>query len=284
MEHKDLVNRNEIIRVFPRKTRATPDDKFVTFGPPGLFVPEAEEVHISVTFTNDIEKAEMLADAWHKMNPYPVRFGGPALNDPGAEFIPGLYLKTGYTITSRGCPNNCWFCFVPKREGDLKELKIKDGFNVLDNNLLACSEKHIRSVFSMLKRQKEKAQFTGGLDARLLQDWHIDLLSDLKPAQMFFAYDDDSDFIPLSIAANKLKEAGFNRQSMRCYVLIGSPKDTINKAEKRLEKTIELGFFPMAMLYQGKKENKLKEWKQLQRLWARPAIIYSKLKTCMKKA
>lgn len=268
----------KIIRVFPIKTRATPDDNMVTFKEPGLFLPEADEVHISVSFIKDIERGKRLAEAWTYMSPYPVKLNGPAFDNPGNEFEPGLYLKKGYVITSRGCPNNCWFCYVPKREGKIRELEIKEGFNVLDNNLLACSEQHIKNVFKMLKKQKEKVQFTGGLDAKLLKDWQIDLLVKLKPVQMFFAYDDETDYIPLAIAANKLKKAGFNRQTLRCYVLIGYLGDRIDKAEKRLRDVIALGFFPMAMLYQGERENKDINWKKFQREWARPAIVYRKAK------
>lgn len=36
-------------RVFPRRTKATPDDLGVRIGPPGLF-DEADEIDISVTF------------------------------------------------------------------------------------------------------------------------------------------------------------------------------------------------------------------------------------------
>jgi hypothetical protein len=39
-----------IIRGFPRKTKATPDDALAYFGPPDLRA-EADEVHVSVTFT-----------------------------------------------------------------------------------------------------------------------------------------------------------------------------------------------------------------------------------------
>lgn len=49
------------------------------------------------------------------------------------------------------------------------ELPITDGYNVLDDNLLACSEKHIHDVFDMLKRQKEKPIFTGGIEAKILK-------------------------------------------------------------------------------------------------------------------
>ena len=40
----------------------------------------------------------------------------------GEAFTPGLYLKQGYTITSRCCYNHCWFCSVSKHEGALREL------------------------------------------------------------------------------------------------------------------------------------------------------------------
>lgn len=44
----------KIARVFPRKTKATPDDDLCFFGPPPLLnMPEVDEVHISVTFTYD---------------------------------------------------------------------------------------------------------------------------------------------------------------------------------------------------------------------------------------
>ncbi len=71
-------------------------------------------------------------------------------------------MKKGYVITSRGCPNRCWFCAVPKREGGrLRELPVTDGWIITDDNFLACSAKHIDQVFAMLKRQPHRPQFTG---------------------------------------------------------------------------------------------------------------------------
>ena len=128
----------KIARVFPRRTKATPDDPLAFTGPPprgGL--PDIEEVHVSVTFTYDMEKACQLAEQWMKLG-VPVHMGGPAFNMPGGDFVPGMYLKKGYVITSRGCPNRCWFCSVPRREGGrLRELPITEGNIVLDDNLLA---------------------------------------------------------------------------------------------------------------------------------------------------
>ena len=177
----------KIARVFPRVTKATPTDPLVFYDAPGLFVPDVDEVHVSVAFSWDMQQAEFLADQWRHVAP--VKIGGPAFNQPGAAFVPGMYVRDGYVITSRGCPNRCWFCSVWQRENGLTELPVTEGWNLLDDNILACSEQHIRSVFAMLKRQPTQAQLTGGLEAARLKDWHVHLLADLRPKQMFFAYD-----------------------------------------------------------------------------------------------
>lgn len=286
---------HDIIRVFPRKTRATPNDSLAFTGLPPIKNTElyrqlvldngspdwrnAKEVHISVAFSNDIPKAELLAEGWHKAG-FPVKMGGPAFNMPGDDFVPGMYLREGYVITSRGCNKSCWFCGVPAREGQLRELPVQVGYNILDDNLLACSEKHIRAVFEMLKSQPQKPIFTGGLDAELLRAWHVDLLREVKAARMYFAYDTPSDYEPLIHAGKLLRDGGISKSSnrARCYVLIGYPNDTKEQAEKRLIDTWEAGFFPYAMLYCDEKGETEEAWRQFQRLWVRLQIVYAKLK------
>lgn len=262
-----------IARVFPRKTAATPSDELVFFEGPGLFPPDVEEVHVSVTFSWDIPHAEWLARQWEGVAP--VKIGGPAVGTRGKDFVPGRYLEKGYVITSRGCPNCCWFCDVWRRDGRVRELPITEGWNVLDDNLLCCSEDHVRDVFAMLKRQKgRKIEFTGGLEAASLEDWHVEILRDLRPTQMFFAYDTEDDYEPLVEAGKKLLRAGVSKKSLRAYVLIGYKRDTFEAAEERLRKTAGAGFTPMAMLWRGKSGKTDAKWRRFQRKWARPAMIY----------
>ena len=270
----------KIARVFPRRTNATPDDELSFTKTPPKEMSEIDEVHISVAFTYDLEKAEQLYKEWSVFG-VPVKMGGAAFNEPGGEFIPGRYLKNGYVITSRGCHNRCWFCSVPKREGyKLRELPIKDGFNILDDNLLACSDDHIRAVFDMLKRQTEKPVFTGGLEAKILKSWHVELLKESKTKRIYFAYDTPDDYEPLLEAGKLLYNGGFTRAScaIRCYVLIGYPGDTMEAAEKRLLDAWKAGFFPFAMLYKNELGEANPDWKQFQRLWVRPEILFSRLK------
>jgi hypothetical protein len=245
---------------------------------PGLF-DEADEIHISVTFTWDLELAERLAYLWRPVAP--VKIGGPATGMKGEAFTPGMYLDNGYTITSRGCPNKCSFCDVWKRDGKLRELTpIQCGHNVLDDNLLACSDDHINAVFAMLGRQKKRPQFTGGLEARRLKEWHIKPLRELKPDQIFFAYDKDRDLRALQAAGARLMVAGFKaHRTLRCYCLCGYKDDTIAKAQVRMREAWAAGFMPMAMLYHGEfGAYQGVEWKKFQRKWSRPAIMRSIMK------
>lgn len=262
------------IRIFPRRTKATPDDPLAIVGrAPDLF-DEADAVHISVAFSWDLPLAEQLTEQWRHVAP--VTIGGPATGTRGEEFIAGQYLKHGYTITSRGCPNKCWFCSVWRREGTVRELPIVDGWNVQDDNLLACSDQHIRAVFAMLARQQERPQFTGGLEAARLKPWHAEALRALKPKALFFAYDTSDDLEPLRAAGRLLLATGFTQTShaLRCYVLCGYPRDTQQRAAARMAEAIDAGFTPMAMLYRDQRGQTSRDWRRFQRAWARPALIY----------
>jgi hypothetical protein len=269
-----------LARVFPRRTNATPIDDYAFIGDPPLFIPDdITEIHVSAAFTWDLPDAERLAAAWSRVAP--VKIGGPATGMRGENFVPGRYLRDGYVITSRGCPNRCWFCGVPKREGALRELPITAGFNVLDDNLLACSDAHIRGVFDMLSRQpRGTALFTGGLEAARLKPWHIEHLRELRPKRVYFAYDTPDDLPPLAGAARMLHAAGYRgRGIFYCYVLVGAPGDTFTAAEFRLRTVMGLNMTPMAMLYRDDTGRTTLEWRKFQRSWARPAAIYATKRT-----
>jgi hypothetical protein len=268
-----------LIRVFPRKTKATPQDELAYFGPPDFFA-QADRVHVSVTFTYDKPLAEELAEQWRHVAP--TEIGGVAYGDRGEEFVPGRYIKPGYVFTSRGCPRRCWFCSVWKRDPVPRLLPIINGWNILDDNLLACPREHVEAVFAMLRRQKRRVEFTGGLEALALEDYQVELLASLQPRpNMFFAYDPGDAFETLEHAARRLLAAGFTRMShrMRVYVLIGYPKDTFDQAEARLRQMTAIGFTPMAMLWNPETPSQEKHrpayaWRAFQRRWARPALIH----------
>lgn len=270
-----------IARVFPTKTKMCPKDGDAYFGPPGLYTLKYDEVHISVSFTWDLPKVKILKEEWSRHGR--VLVGGPALEDPGDEFVAGRYLKEGVTITSRGCPydsSRCPFCFVPTREGRIRELPIVPGNIVQDNNLLACSRAHRDKVFAMLRTQR-KIDFSGGLEAGRVTDSVVDELRSLKIHQIWLSYDLPERMTDLVRAVEKLKPY-FSRDKIRCYVLIGYEGDTLVKAGERLKDAWDIGTLPFAMRYRtpaGQWERTYlfseRQWNLLTRKWTRPAIIKS---------
>lgn len=97
-----------------------------------------------------------------------------------------LDTKTAYGFLTRGCPNKCKWCVVPKKEGpiapymDVEEIAIDGRKNLIlmDNNVLA-SGYGLRQIEKIAKL-KLHVDFNQGLDARLVTDDIARLLAKVK--------------------------------------------------------------------------------------------------------
>lgn len=275
-----------IVRVFPTKTNMSPNDPLAFFGAPTMeaMAAEPEAVHISVTFSWDIPKVDELLRQWETLG-VPVDVGGPAFGDRMSEsFTPGMYVKQGSTITSRGCPKECWFCDVGRcARGRVVELPVQDGWNILDDNILATSDSHFRAVIEMLRRQKRKAVFSGGLEPEYMTQEKAELLMSIKPETMYTAYDTLDDYEHLRAMSQMMHNAGLSWKShqVKCYMLCGYPEDSFEAADKRANQIMELGFLPFAMLYRNESGERDKEWRKFQREWANAFIVGKKYSNFM---
>lgn len=275
------------LRVFPRRTKYVPAHCHVWIGdaPLGGFVeqmfPHVTEVHVSCTFSWDVERCKEIAASWSRY--LPTRLGGPAIPATRPEgFTPGMYLRRGYTITSRGCPNRCSHCLVWFREGPLREIEpIPEGWNVFDNNLLACSPGHIERVIEMLSKQRRYAVFSGGLEAARVTPAIVQKIMRLNIAKsgIWLAWDQPRQREPVLEAGRLFQKAGLEFQKLRCYVLAAaSPDDSPYQAWKRCKLLYEHGIIPFLMLYQppdntGKQLAYSRVWRDIRRHWTRPALM-----------
>lgn len=103
---------------------------------------------------------------------------------------------TSYGFITRGCIRKCWFCKVPKYEGDLKEYNSIESIvkhkkvKFLDNNILAY-EKHMEIFKWCLEHPDIKVEFNQGLDFRLVNDENLAALSKLNyMGEYIFAFDE----------------------------------------------------------------------------------------------
>jgi FAD/FMN-containing dehydrogenase len=162
----------------------------------------------------------------------------------------------------------------------LRLLPIRDGWDVLDNNLLACPREHVEAVFAMLKRQPNRPKFTGGLEAARLRPWHVEWFLRLKPDAIWTAYDSADDWDALVSAVWMLTEAGIvgphRRKRTGAYVLMGRRGDTPDAAEARLASVIRLGIKTQAMLFDNGRECRpedMKRWWALRKKYTAAAEV-----------
>lgn len=272
----------KILRVFVKKTSYTPDDDMVIIGGPPLpgLIPEHDEVHISVAFTWDMDAAEELMYQWQAATDKPVRIGGPAYKSMVNGFQPGLYVRKGILFTSRGCNNNCRFCGVREIEGTLVELPVHEGNVIQDNNFLQCSRTHKDKVFEMLRTQRGIC-FRGGLQCNLIDDHFIENIQQLRIAELWLACDTDKSLPAFKEACAKLTRAGFNRNKIKCYSLIGHDMEA---EEARNREIFLAGAMPFSQLerdFTRTKTEYSKEWKAFERQWQRPAATVAHMKKVM---
>ena len=214
--------------------------------------------YFSVVFTWDLGRAEVMAKAARaKHKSAVIVAGGPAVKLVGAPWADETPDETPFdvlamhnpcaTFTTRGCPNRCAFCAVPKIEGDFRELATwKPGPIICDNNVLACTRGHFERVIESVI-PFGYVEFNQGIDARLFTRWHADQIARVKHAKVRFAFDHVNHETTTHDAIETARAAGL--RDFGVYVLIGF-RDTPEDAKYRLEKVREWGVWPNPSRYQ----------------------------------
>jgi hypothetical protein len=140
---------------------------------------------------------------------------------------------------------------VPIVEGGLREIPnfIPTSY-ILDANFLACSKSHIENACEKLS-SLPFVDFLHGLDARLLESWHVELfLKKLKMPVWRFTFDSLRHEAELKNVLAILKHYGIKpEEKVIVYCLYGF-KDTPKDAYERANQVISLGAHPYAMRFQ----------------------------------
>lgn len=148
------------------------------------------------------------------------------LTHPDYSIYPQLDNKTAYGFLTRGCPNKCKWCVVPKKEGavhpymDVDEIAINGRNNLvlMDNNVLA-SDYGLEQIVKIVDR-KYKVDFNQGLDARLITPEIADLLARVKWSRYIRLGMDSISQIPHVLNARKLLRDRGYKKDLFCYFLI----------------------------------------------------------------
>ena len=109
------------------------------------------------------------------------------LVQPDYSIYPNVLNDTAYGFLTRGCPNKCPWCVVPRKEGyihpymDVDEIAIEGRTKLvlMDNNILAAGD-YAKEQLQKIINKGYKVDFNQALDARLVTDEYACLLAKVK--------------------------------------------------------------------------------------------------------
>lgn len=250
-----------------------------------MFSSHMDRVYISkvFTFTDDYQYCIDADEIIKGGTGYYYPDGGNPLPDEIEHIYPDYDLygikDTAYGFLTRGCPRNCSFCIVGKKEG-LKSYKVADlsefwrgqkYIELLDPNLLA-SKDH-KELLQQLIDSKAWVNMNQGVDARLLTEENINLLKQIKLSKIHFAWDNIADrgkVVPKLKLYKQLTNCDMRKTIV--YVLTNF-NSTLQEDLERVYTIREIGLSPYIMIYD--KVNAPKEVKKLAR-WVNNRFIWYK--------
>lgn len=144
---------------------------------------------------------------------------------PDYSIYPDCDYAIGYL--TRGCPNHCRWCVVPRKEGQIRPYRQwqdiirhdTDKLILMDNNILAC-DYGVMQLESLIG-SGYRIDLNQGMDARLVTDDIADILSRLKWIRFIrFSCDQRSQIEPIRRAIELLGVYGVRPYRIFIYLLV----------------------------------------------------------------
>lgn len=190
------------------------------------------------------------------------------------------FSKIAFGFLTRGCPNNCPFCIVGRKEGktservaDLSDFRTGQPLiKLLDPNLLACKDHE--AVLQQLIASGAWVDFTQGLDIRLTSADNVELLKRVRIKRIHFAWDNPKQDLTASFERFKTLSGIMDYRKLGVYVLVNF-NSTHEEDLHRIVTLRELGYSPYVMIYN--KQTAPRRARLLQR-WVNNRIIFASVK------
>ena len=206
---------------------------------------EYDRVYSSKVFSFTPENPNLPADTIKGGTGYGLFSDLPSEID---EMFPdySLYPDCDYAIgyITRGCPNHCRWCVVPRKEGAIKPYRTwqqlvrpdTDKLVLMDNNILAC-EYGINQLASLIG-SGYRIDLNQGMDARLVTEDIAQILSKLKWIKYLrFSCDTTAQIEHIQKTAEMLGKRGIKPYRLFIYLLV---TEDLDNAEYRVEQLKKL--------------------------------------------
>ena len=202
---------------------------------------------------------------------------------PDYSLYPDLTKDTAYGFLTRGCPRGCSFCIVAGKESrcsrkvaDLSEFWNGQKKIVLcDPNILACPD--WKDLLNQLRDSHAMVDFNQGLDIRMMTREKIDLLNQIKIAEIHFAWDryQDKDLIlpKFKMFSEHTTIRKKNTEHAAIVYTLVNFNTTLEQDLERIYTLRDLGFWAYVMIYD--KEHCDPIYKALSR-WVNNRFVFAK--------
>lgn len=168
--------------------------------------------------------------------------------------------NTGMGFSSRGCPNICDFCLVPKKEGKLKQAtKITDIINpasrhitLLDNNFTA--DPQMLDKCQEIKERNLIVNLCQGVDIRIMTDEKAKALTSLVHKERINIAWDKIEHEKKVLNGIEILTQYRAASNIKCYILCGY-NTTFHEDMYRFETLRKLGIVPYVMVYNDNEKN-----------------------------
>lgn len=156
-----------------------------------------------------------------------------------------------YGFLTRGCPNRCPWCIVPKKEGPIRAYSDIDDWLcdrkeavIMDNNIIA--HQHGLEQLEKIARMGIRVDVNQGIEAGRVTPEVAGLLANIKFSRYIRIACDTRAVLPsVETAVERLKSAGIRPDKIFCYVLVRDVEDALY----RIERLRTLGIQPFAQPY-----------------------------------
>lgn len=156
---------------------------------------------------------------------------------PDLSIYPHLPGDTAYGFLTRGCPNKCKWCVVPRKEGNITPYwdvdRVANGKKkivLMDNNILAAGDYGKNQVRKIIDRGY-RVDFNQAIDARLMTDEWADLLSHVKwiDSTIRFGCDTPGQIAECKRAIEMLESRGFKGEFFLYCMLNADFNEALNR-------------------------------------------------------
>lgn len=151
---------------------------------------------------------------------------------PDYSIYPNVPNDTAYGFLTRGCPNKCFWCVVPKKEGAARPYwdidRVANGRRnivLMDNNFLAAGD-YAKAQLKRIIERGYRIDFNQALDARLLTDEFAELLAQVRwiDSRIRFGCDTHAQIAQCERAISLLHKHGYKGEFF-LYTMIGGKND-----------------------------------------------------------